>query len=122
MADLVCVICPGGCRLSAGDAIGGRGVAGARCPRGMEFARSEMGAPSRVFTGTVRVSGGALPVVPVRTNKPIGRGLLSECSRVLAGLTVSAPVGTGQVLLPDVLGTGADVIATCSVEAARRGC
>ncbi len=114
---IVCVICPSGCRLSVktGGSAGEVEVTGARCRRGREFARSEFHTPVRTLTTTVRVAGGELPVASVRTSAPVPREILLECSRVIARVVAGAPVRAGQVLLANILGTGADVVATSPV-------
>ena len=41
---------------------------------------------------------------------------IAACMAALAGVRLSAPVTMGDVVLPDVCGTGVDFIATKSVE------
>ena len=66
-------------------------------------------------TGTVRVLGGPLPVVPVRTQGEVPMEKVLEVARVLHHAAVPAPVQAGQVVLADVCGTGVAVVATKNI-------
>lgn len=110
--EIICILCPNGCRIAL--AVEGNDVSvgeGARCRRGEEYAVREAVAPVRTLTTTVRVRGGLLPVLPVRTSCPVPREKVKECAFLLAEIEVTAPVRFGQVIMPDILGTGADIIA-----------
>jgi len=48
----------------------------------------------------------------VKTDRPIPKHLLLKTARLLAEECVSPPVKAGDVVVRDVLGTGADVVAT----------
>lgn len=111
--ELTCIVCPMGCTLRV-TMDGGKfvSVTGNNCPRGAKYAETEMTAPRRVLTSTVRVSGGHLPLCPVRTKGDIPKELLFEAMRQLDTLCVQAPVKIGQVLVEDLCGTGVPVIAT----------
>lgn len=117
----ICVSCPLGCGLTvtlddSGEAVK---VEGNTCPRGESYARSEVKDPRRVFASTVRVSGGKLPVCPVRSKTPAPRGKLFDIARAVAGLNVEAPVKIGQVLIHNVCGTDVDIVASRDLEAAK---
>ena len=66
-------------------------------------------------TGTVRVLGGPLPVVPVRTQGEVPKEKVLEVARALHTAAVPAPVQAGQVVLADVCGTGVAVVATKNI-------
>ena len=73
--ELTCIGCPMGCQLRATLEDGVvTAVTGNTCPRGDAYARKECVHPERTVTGTVRVLGGLLPVVPVRTQGTQGEG------------------------------------------------
>ena len=113
---LICIGCPLGCQLTA-TLEGGivTVVTGNTCPRGEDYARKECTAPERTVTGTVRVNGGSAPVVSVRTSRPIPKEKVMELAHLMAKLRARAPVRPGDVIEVDVLGTGADLLATCGV-------
>lgn len=118
--NLTCIICPNGCELAVEtDAAGGvLAVTGHICPRGEAYARQEVTAPMRNLATSVAVQGGVLPLCSVRLTAPIPKQRIFEVTAAIHALRLTAPVAAGQVLLPDVLGLGADVIATRSVEKA----
>ena len=63
----------------------------------------------------VRVLGGPLPVVPVRTQGEVPKEKVLEVARALHTAAVPAPVQAGQVVLADVCGTGVAVVATKNI-------
>lgn len=114
--ELICIGCPMGCPLQVtldGGAV--TGVTGNTCPRGDAYARKEVTHPTRIVTSTVRVTGGTLPAVSVKTRSDIPKDRIFDCVRALKTVEVAAPVAIGQVVLADVAGTGVDVIATKNI-------
>lgn len=111
MKNLICIVCPKGCHLQV-DEDNGYAVTGNSCPRGAEYGKTELLHPTRVLTSTVRVDGGLHRRLPVKTTAPIPRELLFQAMEALNGVTLTAPVTVGQVVLHDLLGTGVDVVAT----------
>lgn len=111
MKELICIVCPRGCHLKV-DEENGFAVTGNACPRGVEYARTELTRPTRVVTTTVRCGGGAYPRCPVKTAAPVPKGKIFEVMAALDKVTLTAPVQVGQVVLKDVCGTGVDVVAT----------
>mgnify|MGYP002732672447 CR=1 FL=1 len=114
--QLTCIGCPMGCQLTAtleGGVV--TAVTGNTCKRGDSYARKECVAPARTVTGTVRVTGGALPVVSVRTAGEVPKEKVLDVARALCRVHLTAPVQAGDVVIPNVLSTGVDVVATRSV-------
>jgi len=70
--------------------------------------------PLRMVTAVVPAEGSKAPV-SCKTRTPIPKKLIAECMKQLAALELKAPVAAGSVILPNVCGTGVDVIATKSV-------
>ena len=66
MKELTCIGCPRGCTLKIERGGDGWSVTGNTCPRGKEFAISEMTAPKRTICSTVRTAFPDAPVLPVR--------------------------------------------------------
>ncbi len=115
--ELICVACPLGCPLSVemnekGEILS---VSGNTCPRGEKYAIDECTNPVRMLTSTVKVNGGSLPVVPVKTSKPIPKDKMFECMKVINSEVVDAPVRMGEVIICNVCDTGADIVATNEV-------
>ena len=115
MKKLVCIVCPRGCRLTVEEGEEIR-VSGNACPRGETYARQELFAPVRVLTATVGLEGGVHPRLPVKTTLPIPKDRLADAMAVLAAVRLKAPVSLGDVIIRDLLATGADVVATRNMD------
>ena len=117
--NLTCIGCPLGCSLTAemedGKVIK---VTGNNCGVGDKYAHKELTNPTRIVTSTVRVSGGDLPAVSVKTASDIPKGKIFDCVKALKTVEISAPVSIGQVVLEDICGTGVAVIATKNIRSA----
>ena len=112
--ELTCIVCPMGCRLSVEVDEAGlpTAVEGNRCPRGAAYAKDELTHPTRTLTTTApTVDGG---VVPCKTDRAIPRELLFEAMKAVNSLSAPAVVRIGDVLLPNLLGTGANIVATAN--------
>ena len=116
--ELICIGCPLGCNLTV-EMDGGQVVSvnGNTCKRGDDYARKELTDPRRIVTSTVPVAGGNLPVVSVKTASDIPKGKIRECLCALKGVTLTAPVQIGDVIVENVADTGVDVIATKYISA-----
>lgn len=115
--NLTCINCPLGCALTVemnGETI--LHVTGNTCKRGEVYARREVTAPVRMVTSTVRVIGGNLPILSVKTRETIPREMILACVRELKKISLQAPVHIGDVVLENVAGTGIDIVATRNVE------
>ena len=111
--DLICIGCPMGCMMTVSMENGKvMEVAGNTCKRGDIYARKEVTDPTRIVTSSVRVSGGVLPVVSVKTKTDIPKGKISDCMKALKEVEVKAPIQIGDILVKNVADTGVDVIAT----------
>ena len=114
--ELICINCPLGCALTVTLENGEvTRVTGNTCPRGEAYARKECTNPTRIVTTTVRVEGGRLPVVSVKTASDIPKGKIADCVRALKDVKVKAPAHIGDVILENAAGTGVNIIATKDV-------
>ena len=86
-------------------------VSGNTCPRGAAYAKQEFIKPMRMITAVIPVSGSDTPL-SVKTSAPVPKELIGSIMRELAEVSVRAPVSIGTVIIPDVLQTGANIIAT----------
>ena len=113
---VTCINCPVGCRMAVtlSDAGEFMAVTGNTCPRGAVYAKQECTSPERMITAVVPVEGSDMPL-SVKTSRPVPKAVIADVMRELAGLRLSLPVTVGQVVLPDVLHTGADIVATRSL-------
>lgn len=112
MPSLTCIICPNGCRITAEMIDGEYVFSGHKCARGLAFAKAELTAPMRGVNTTVRTAFPQAPALPVRTKGEIPKELIPAFVHALASVVVTKKVGIGETVVPDILGTGCDVIAT----------
>lgn len=117
--QLNCINCPMGCLLTVtledGKVVK---VEGNTCPRGETYAHQELTDPQRMLTSTVRVEGGALPLLPVVSKTTLPKGRIMDCAEALRSVVITAPVKTGDVVVSDILGLGVDIIASRDMEQA----
>lgn len=109
---LTCIICPMGCLLDV--TIDGKqvtSVTGNSCKRGPDYAQAELINPTRTLTTTAAVSGGELPLVPVKSQGELPKALLFQCMEVIRRVHISAPVKRGDIVVQDILGTGVHIAA-----------
>ena len=113
--NITCINCPMGCRMEVqqeGETV--LSVKGNVCKRGENYARQECVAPERVITAVAPVQGSQTPV-SLKTRNPIPKRLIHECMEAIMEKPFTLPIHTGDVLIPDILGTGVDVVATKDV-------
>ena len=113
--ELTCIVCPKGCQLRVeldGKEI--KSITGHTCRRGEEYAKTECTAPRRTLTTTAPVECGG--VVPVKTDATVPKELLFECMAEVNKARVPADAKLGDVVIENILGTGADVVTTRNVK------
>ena len=113
--EITCIGCPMGCRISAevdGDSI--LNISGHQCKIGQTYAMEELTLPTRMVTSLVKVQGRELPL-SVKTSRPIEKRKIFQCLEEIARITVSAPIHIGEVIVPNVCGSGVDIVATKDV-------
>ena len=109
--DLICIVCPRGCRLTAQTTEAGLELSGNFCPRGKEYGLQEVTNPVRVLTALMRVRDTEKPV-SVRTDRPVPRSMLLAGAAEIYRTHPAPPVRRGDILIRDLCGTGCNVIAT----------
>lgn len=111
--ELICVLCPRGCRITAeisGDTVTAQGNA---CPNGEKYAKSECIHPVRTLTATVRVANRKDTMVSVKTDVPVAKDKMLIVMQILREMTVNAPISVGQVLIRSIYGS--NIVATKDV-------
>jgi CxxC motif-containing protein len=109
----VCVVCPIGCEIDVvhdGSKI--ISMEGNRCEKSVEFVSQELIEPMRILTTTVRIQGSRWRVIPVRSDKAVPKRLFPRVMKQLRRITLQAPVNMLDVVVTDILHTGANVITT----------
>ncbi len=109
MKQLICICCPKGCHLNVDDEDDFK-VTGNACPKGAEYGRKELTHPTRVLTSTVKIKGAVHRRCPVKTDRDIPKELLFQVMELLNGVELVSPVKRGEIVLADLLGTGANVV------------
>ena len=113
MKELTCIVCPRGCRLKVDDNME---VTGNSCPRGKIYAINELTHPTRTITSSIRVNNRPYTLVSVKTDKPIPKDKMFDVMKEIDKLEVQAPTRIGQIVLPNVLGTDANIVITKDID------
>ena len=113
MKEFTCIICPRGCRLKVDDDMN---VTGNTCPRGKQYAISELTNPVRTITSSVRVNNRENLLVSVKTSGSIPKAKIFEVMDEINTLSVDAPTRIGDVVKKDILGLGVDIIVTKNID------
>ena len=113
--NLTCMVCPKGCQLTV-ELEGKKvlSVTGHTCKRGAAYAEAECVAPMRTLTTTAPVAGGG--VVPVKTDRTIPKEMLFEVMNAVNEVRVSPDAKIGDIVIENVLNTGANVVTTRNVK------
>ena len=117
-----CVTCPIGCEIDVElkdtDVVS---IEGSKCAKGKEFVLQELEEPMRILTTTVRMKGAKWAMLPVRSDEPIPKRLLFAVMKELANIELQAPVKMSDVIVGDIAGTGANIVATRNMKRERKG-
>jgi len=110
---IICTRCPQGCeihvRLNDTEI---ESIEGNLCKLGKDYSKTEIIAPKRVVTSTVKVFNGVYPLVPVWTSEPIPKDKIFDLMNELRKIQLTAPVKINQIILQNIFGLGIDVIAS----------
>jgi NADPH-dependent 2,4-dienoyl-CoA reductase/sulfur reductase-like enzyme/CxxC motif-containing protein len=115
--EIICLTCPNACRgrVALNEAGEVTKIANYLCKRGEEFAVKEIKDPERVLTATVRTNNPDQPLLAVRTDRPIPKKLLGKCMRELGQIEIRRPVEAGEIIVPNLLESGANLIAASAI-------
>ena len=115
--ELTCITCPKGCRVHV-DVQNGKivSISGNSCPKGKEYAENEVLHPVRMLTSTVSIKNGTIARCPVMTSVPIAKEKIFEVMKAIKSVELEAPVALREVLIHDICHTGADLVATRSIQ------
>ena len=112
--EIICIMCPLACRVTVtiGDEDDILSVANNLCKEGEKYTIAECKFPGRILTTTILTEGSSRRLLPVRTRGPIPKERLIEVMHSLFQISSKPPIKLGQVIVPDIMKTGVDVIAT----------
>ncbi len=115
--QITCIGCPLGCAVTITMKQGEiTSVTGYTCSRGEKYARKEVTHPTRIVTSIVKVNEGDIQMVSVKTESDIPKDKIFDCMEAIREIVVTAPVKIGDIIVPDVCGTGVNVIATKNID------
>lgn len=115
---MICIVCPIGCRLVVREDINsesGYTVSGATCKRGEVYGIKELSNPTRAVTSTVKIKGGDLTRLPVRTDKEIPKEKIFDCMDIINDIELEIPVKAGQILVENIMDLDVNIIASRTV-------
>jgi CxxC motif-containing protein len=116
VVKLTCIVCPIGCEIKVtieNDNI--VSIDGNKCPNGEKYAKEEVVHPKRLVFTVLKCKNGNMPTVAVKTSKPVSKFLIPSVMKYLSNVEVSAPLNVGDVIVQNILDSGADVVVTRSV-------
>ena len=113
--EVICIVCPRGCHLTV-DTENDYKVTGNFCPRGIPYGKAELINPTRVITSTVEIDGADLKRCPVKTDRAIPKSKIKNIMAEINQVRLKAPVRTGDVIIPNILGTEANLVATRNID------
>ena len=110
---LTCIGCPMGCQLTVtmeGNEV--LSVEGNTCPRGDIYARKEVTNPTRIVTSTIAITGGDKERISCKTATDVPKEKMFDVMKEISKVQVIEPLGTGDIVIENVLGLGVDVVIT----------
>jgi CxxC motif-containing protein len=111
MAEVTCINCPMGCRITVTETSKNFAVTGQGCPRGEVYAKTEVTAPTRTVTAVVALKN-RREVLPVKTASPIPKGKIFAAMEEIRSIEATPPVKIGQTICQNLAGTGIPLVAT----------
>ncbi len=110
--DIVCIVCPNGCRIRCAQTEGEIVCSGQKCKRGETYAAAELTHPMRSLTTSVKTAFPESPVVSVRTDGEIEKAKLIDVAKALGSVIVNQRVKIGDIIAENICGTGVNIICT----------
>ena len=110
--DIVCIVCPNGCRIHCVQTLDGVNCTGQQCKRGEAYALAELTHPMRTLTTSVKTVFPEAPVISVRTDGEIEKAKLLDAAKALDGIVLLQRVKIGDVIAQNICNTGVNVICT----------
>jgi CxxC motif-containing protein len=110
--EIVCIVCPNGCRIRCEQSGENIAFSGQKCKRGVDYATSEMTHPMRSLTTSVKTVFPDSPVVSVRTDGEIEKDMLLAVLMALRDVLVQSRVKIGDIIAENICDTGVNIICT----------
>jgi len=114
--DVICIVCPRGCRLKVTEENTEMSVTGNQCKRGIAYGVKEVTAPTRVITSTVKVNHPVHRRMPVVTKGSIPKGMMFDVMKEINRVSLELPIMVGDIVVENVLNTGVNVVASRTIK------
>ena len=116
-STVICIVCPVSCPVDVEwtKADGVLGIEFNLCRLALEYVEGELFDPRRMLTTSVPVDGGDWPLVSVKTDVAIPKDRMLDAMDELTGVRAKAPIRVGDVIVPNILGSGSNIVATRNV-------
>ncbi len=112
MKEITCIECPVGCKI----VIQGEKISGFRCKKGLTYAQNEITNPKRNITTTVKTLGFEKRRLAVRLDKEIPKELFYPVLKEIKKIKVTKKVKLNEILIKNILNSGANLITSESLE------
>ncbi len=110
----ICIMCPMGCPLEIEQTETDIIITGNNCKRGIDYGKQEFVSPKRMVTSLIEVDEDR--VIPVKTSDLIDKKMIFEVLETLKGIKIQLPINVGDVIIKNAAGSGADIVATASMQ------
>ncbi len=117
LKDLVCIICPKGCRITINYEINEneikiiQSIVGFSCPKGKTYAEQELLEPRRTLTTTIKTTYKEHKRLAVRSDSEIPLVQLIPIIKHLRSIVIDKPVTAGTCIVKNPLGLQTNIIA-----------
>lgn len=113
--QLVCIVCPKGCKLLVKKIYNKIMVSGNSCKRGENYGINEVQNPKRVLTSTVKVINSKQKRLPVKTTDAIPKEMLFNAMKEINKIEVKSPIKVGDIIKENFLNTKTNLICTKTI-------
>ncbi len=119
--ELICILCPNGCNLEVEEIINKNGnkefkITGNKCKRAAKYVEEELTCPKRTLTTTVKTSFKQQPRISVRTDGDIELKKIFTYMKEINKIIVKDKLKVGDIIIPNLLDSGVNLIATTNIE------
>jgi len=90
-------------------------VSGNSCKLGPIYAKKEIFNPERIVTSTVKIVNSNYKFLPVKTDRTVSKDLIFDIMKEIFMIKVNTPIFLGDVIVKNILGSGANLVATKTV-------
>ena len=112
---MVCLVCPKSCTLLVKGTLETIIIKNNSCNKGLGFVKKELSDPERILTSSMKVEYGVLPLVSVRSDRPVKKVELKALIKQIDEISVSAPVLSGDILASALGKNKVNIIATRTI-------